>query len=442
MPRSPRVPASSKNGVLMKSRTQRASLPYLCLILCLSVLAACSKSAPPPPPPQVAVVKAQSQSVPLERQFVGRLSPYYSANVTARVSGVLLRRTYTEGSLVRAGQLLFEIDPVFYRAQLNTDLALLAEDQATYVNNHITALRNRKLLPVGSVSQQTVDNSDAAERSAAAKVKADEATVASARVSLNYTRVTAPISGIAGQQQVTAGAVVGSSTSDTGGSGTLLTTVQQLDPMYVNFTISSADLVTLQQSQTNGSVDLQKQNQTTVQIALPNRASYGTPGTLDFSDVTVNAATGAINLRALVANPQRRLLPGMYVTLTVNFGQQNNVFLIPQQGVQRDTVGAYVLMVGADGKAARKDVEATYSYGNNWVVTRGLADGDQIIVSGVQMAREGAPVKTVAWQPPAAASGASAAPSMAPAAPAMPVSSGPAAASVSAASPASAGMAK
>ncbi|MFM0340731.1 efflux RND transporter periplasmic adaptor subunit [Paraburkholderia fungorum] len=382
----------------MKSRPQRASLSYLCLI----VLAACSKSAPPPPPPQVAVVKAQSQTVPLERQFVGRLSPYYSANVTARVSGVLLRRTYTEGSQVRAGQQLFEIDPVFYRAQLNSDLALLAEDQATYVNNHITALRNRKLLPVGSVSQQTVDNSDAAERSAAAKIKADQANVESARVSLNYTRVTAPISGIAGQQQVTAGAVVGTSTSDTGGNGTLLTTVQQIDPMYVNFTISSADLATLQQSQSNGSVDLQQQNQTTVQIGLPNHTSYGTAGTLDFSDVTVNAATGSINMRALVANPQRRLLPGMYVTLAVNFGRQNNVFLVPQQALQRDTVGAYVLVVGADNKVARKDVEAANNLGNSWIVTHGLAEGDQIIVTGVQIAREGAAVKTVTWQPPAA----------------------------------------
>jgi membrane fusion protein (multidrug efflux system) len=418
----------------MKSRSQRSALSYLCLI----VLAACSKSTPPPPPTQVAVVKAQSQSVPLERQFVGRLSPYYSANVTARVSGVLLRRNYTEGSQVRAGQLLFEIDPVFYRAQLNNDLALLAEDQATYVNDHITAVRNRKLLPVGSVSQQTVDNSDAAERSAAAKVKADEATVESARVSLNYTRVTAPIGGIAGQQQVTAGAVVGNSTSDTGGSGTLLTTVQQINPMYVNFTISSADLATLQDSQSAGSVDLSQQSHTTVQIALPNRASYGTAGTLDFSDVTVNAATGAVNLRALVANPQRRLLPGMYVTLTVNFGQQNNVFLIPQQAVQRDTVGAFVFVVNANNKVGRKDVVATDSLGNNWIVTQGLADGDQIIVTGVQMVREGAPVKVVAWQPPAAAPGAAAV-SVASTASAAPAAS---ATLVSTASAASAGSAK
>ncbi|CAN7546145.1 efflux RND transporter periplasmic adaptor subunit [Caballeronia sp. LjRoot29] len=413
----------------MTSRSQRSALSYLCLI----VLAACSKSTPPPPPTQVAVVKAQSQSVPLERQFVGRLSPYYSANVTARVSGVLLRRNYTEGSQVRAGQLLFEIDPVFYRAQLNNDLALLAEDQATYVNDRITAVRNRKLLPVGSVSQQTVDNSDAAERSAAAKVKADQATVESARVSLNYTRVTAPIGGIAGQQQVTAGAVVGNGTSDAGGSGTLLTTVQQINPMYVNFTISSADLATLQDSQSAGSVDLSQQSHTTVRIALPNRVAYGTAGTLDFSDVSVNAATGAVNLRALVANPQRRLLPGMYVTLTVNFGQQNNVFLVPQQAVQRDTVGAFVFVVNANNKVGRKDVVATDSLGNNWIVTQGLADGDQIIVTGVQMVREGAPVKTVAWQPPAASNAASATAA---------ASTAPSTAPVSTASAASAGSAQ
>jgi membrane fusion protein (multidrug efflux system) len=388
----------------MKSRLGCVSLSCLCLI----ALAACSKKAPPPPPPQVATIKVQAQSVPLERRFVGRLSPYYSANVTARVSGVLLRRNYTEGAKVRAGQLLFEIDPTFYRAQLDNDLAILAEDRATYINNHITAVRNRKLLPVGSVSQQTVDNSDAAERSAAAKVKADEATVQSARIALDYTRVTAPISGIAGQQQVTAGAVVGSSTTDTGGNGTLLTTIQQIDPMYVNFTISSADLATLQQAQTGGSIDLSQQNQVSVRIALPNGAAYGSAGALDFSDVTVNASTGAVNLRALVANPRRQLLPGMFVTLTVDFGKENNVFLVPQQALLRDTTGGYVLSEGGDNKVARKEVEATNSLGNNWIVTKGLKDGDEIIVTGVQMAREGSPVKPVAWQPPQAASGAAA----------------------------------
>ncbi|WP_109481603.1 efflux RND transporter periplasmic adaptor subunit [Paraburkholderia sp. C35] len=387
----------------MKSRLERVSVSCLCLI----VLAACSKKEAPPPPPQVSTVKVQAQSVPLERRFVGRLSPYYSANVTARVSGVLLKRNYTEGAQVRAGQLLFEIDPVFYRAQLDNDLAILAEDRATYINDHITAMRNRKLLPVGSVSQQTVDNSDAAERSAAAKVKADEATVQSARIALDYTRVTAPIGGIAGQQQVTAGAVVGSGTTDAGGNGTLLTTIQQIDPMYVNFTISSADLSTLQESQTGGKVDLSQQNDVSVRISLPNGTPYGSAGALDFSDVTVNASTGAVNLRALVANPRRQLLPGMFVALTVDFGKQNNVFLIPQQALVRDTTGGYVLTVGGDNKVTRKDVETRNSLGNNWIVTHGLNDGDEIIVEGVQKAHEGAPVKPVAWQPPAGAAGAS-----------------------------------
>jgi membrane fusion protein (multidrug efflux system) len=380
-------------------------MPLLCLgLIALATLAACEKAKPTaPPPPKVGTVKVQTQNVPLTRQLVGRLSAYYSANVTARVSGVLLRRVYKEGSQVQQGQLLFQIDPTFYKAQLDNDIALLAQDQATYVNDKITAQRNRALLPVGSVSQQTVDNSDAAERSALAKVKADEATVESARINLAYTRVTSPISGIANQQLVTQGAVVGSSTNDAGSSGTLLTTVQQIDPVYVNFTISAADLVTLRQAQTKGSVDLSQQNQTTVQIGLPDGSQYGSPGTLDFSDVVVNATTGTINLRALVANPQHVLLPGMYVTLTAHLGQQNNVILVPQQAVQRDTVGAYVLTVGPSNKVVRKDVGATDSDGNNWIITKGLGDGDQVIVSGVQSAREGQPVDPSAWKPPSGA---------------------------------------
>jgi membrane fusion protein (multidrug efflux system) len=353
------------------------------------------------------VVTAQAQSVALTRQLVGRLSSYYSANVTARVSGVLLKRVYTEGSQVRKGQLLFQIDPAYYKTQLDNDLAVLAEDQASYVNDRISAERYRKLLPVGSVSQQTVDNADAAERSAAAKVEADQAMVESARLYLSYTRVTSPISGIAGQQQVTEGAVVGSSTSDAGAGGTLLTTVQQIDPAYVNFTISAADLVTLRQAQSTGSVALTQQNATTVQIGLPNGSRYGRLGALDFSDVAVNATTGAVSLRALVANPAHELLPGMYVTLTVVLGQQNNVFLIPQQALQRDTVGAYLLVVGQDGKVARKDVSATDSQGTDWIVTSGLANGDQVIVLGLQAVQEGGQAKASPWQPPVAASPAS-----------------------------------
>jgi membrane fusion protein (multidrug efflux system) len=347
----------------------------------------------------VGVVKAETAVVPLMRSLVGRLAPHFSANVTARVSGVLVKRDYAEGSAVKQGQVLFEIDPAYYRTVLNNDLATLAQDQATEIYDRLTAERDRKLLPVGSVSQQTVDDADATERSAAAKVQADAAAVEGARINLGYTRVTSPIDGIARQQQVTRGALVGASTSDSGASGTLLATVDQIDSVYVNFTISAVDLVTFQEAQAAGGLVLARQNKTTVQIVLPNGSAYKQLGTLDFSDSAVNATTGAVNLRALVPNPGHKLLPGLYVTLNIDLGRQSGVFLIPQEALQRDTVGAFLLLVGADGKVLRKDVSAENSDGNDWIVTSGLTAGDQVVVSGLQSIHAGGTAKSSPWQP-------------------------------------------
>ena len=375
-------------------------------LLCigLAALAGCGKKPSPlPPPPPVGVVTAEAQSVPLDKALVGRLSSFLSANVTARVSGVLVKRDYTEGQAVKRGQLLFEIDPVFYQAQLKGALGTLASDQATYTDNRVTAERNHKLLPTGFVSQQNVDDADAAERNFAGKVAADQAAVDSARVNLGYTRVTSPIDGVASQQQVTVGAVVGSATSDTGAGGTLLTTVEKIDPLYVNFTISAADLLTIRQAQRLGDVALTPQNKTTAQIILPNGAAYDQLAILDFSDVIVNATTGAVNLRARVPNPRHELSPGMYVNMTVNLGQQNNVFLIPQQALQRDTIGAYLLTVARDGTVVRKNVDAVDSQGADWIVTSGLANGDQVIVTGLQGVQEGGKVKASPWRAPTAA---------------------------------------
>lgn len=371
----------------MKSLPVRTSLMSIGVV----TLFGCAKSDPPPapPPPQVGVLEAQPQNVPLTRSLVGRLSPYYSANVTARVSGVLLKRLYTEGSEVKAGQVLFEIDPMWYQTVLHNDTATLAQDQATYTNDRVTAERYHKLLPIGSVSQQTVDDADATARSAAAKVEADKAALDGARVNLGYTKVISPIAGIAGQQQVTAGAVVGNGTTDAGSVGTLLTTVEQIDPLYVNFTISAADLIALRKAQRAGNVALAKQDKTTVQVLLPDGTPYDQPGTLDFSDVAVNAITGAVNLRARVPNPQHELLPGMYVSLNVDLGQRNGVFAIPQQAIARDTAGPYAMVVGQDGKVIRKDVDANDSYAQDWIVTKGLSPGDRVIVSGIQGVHEG-----------------------------------------------------
>src|SRR5579863_676295 len=374
----------------------QALLP--CLVTIALVGCGSGKEPPAAAPPQVSTVTAEQQTVPLTRDLVGRLSAYMSANVVARVSGVLVKRAYKEGDEVKQGQLLFEIDPSYYKAVLNNSLAILAEDQATYINDRVTAARDHKLLAVGSVSQQTVDDADAAERSAAAKVQADQAAVETARINLGYTRVTSPISGTASQQQVTQGALVGSATSDTGSGGTLLTTVQRVDPLYVNFTISASDLLALRRAQ---NVALAHQSDTKVQITLPNGSRYDESGALDFSDIAANPTTGAVNLRALIANPKHELLPGMYVTLRLTLGEQSHVYLIPQQAVQRDTVGAYALVVGPDGKVLRKNVTTSESHGNDWVITGGLESGDQVIVAGLQGAREGSKVKADPWRSPA-----------------------------------------
>jgi membrane fusion protein (multidrug efflux system) len=220
---------------------------------------------------------------------------------------------------------------------------------------------------------------------------------------LGYTRVTSPIDGIARQQQVTRGALVGASTSDSGASGTLLTTVDQIDSVYVNFTLSAVDLVTLQEAQTAGGVVLAQQNKTTVHLVLPNGSIYPQVGTLDFTDSAVNATTGAVNLRALVPNAQHELLPGLFVTLNVDFGSQSGVFLIPQQALQRDTVGAFLLVVDAAGKVLRKDVSAENAFDNDWIVTSGLKSGDKVVVSGLQSIHVGGTAKGSPWHPTPAA---------------------------------------
>jgi membrane fusion protein (multidrug efflux system) len=378
------------------------STPLLCLSLL--ALAACSKEQGPPqmPPPEVGVFTAQPQSSPLTRDLVGRLSSYRSADVRARVPGVLLKRNYDEGTDVKKGQLLFQIDPAPLKAALAASSAALAQAQATYTNNKITAQRVRELAPKGYVSKSDLDNALAAERTSAASVQAAQANVQSARISLGYADVTAPIDGRAGQQQVTEGALVGS------GEATLLTTIDQIDPLYVNFTMSVASMEQMRRAQSSGNVTLAEPDHASVQVTLPDGSAYGEPGVLNFSDTTVNPATGSVNLRATIPNPKHSLLPGMYVTLKANLGQQNKVFLVPQQSVQRDTVGAYVMTVGTDGKVARKDVTTTDMSGGNWVVTDGLKAGDQVVASGIQNVKDGAPAKASPWHAAPASSTSSA----------------------------------
>ncbi|MFI4968654.1 MAG: efflux RND transporter periplasmic adaptor subunit [Lysobacterales bacterium] len=377
----------------------------------LAVLAAiasgCGKPAqqgqPQMPPPEVGVVNAQAQAVPIVQELVGRLSAVRTADVRARVAGVLQKRAYTEGSDVKEGQLLFQIDPAPLRAALNAQVANLAAAQATYTNNHVAAERARSVASKGLLSKADVDNADAAERTAAAAVKQAQANVQSAKINLGYADVTAPIAGRAGQQQVTEGALVGQ------GEATLLTTIEQVDPLYVNFSQAIGALDEIRRAAASGAVQLAEQNKAKIELLLPDGSAYQENGTLDFSDTAVDAATGAVTLRGIVPNPQHRLLPGMYVSVRLTIGELKHAWLVSQLAVQRDAEGAYVFVVGQDGKVVQKRIKTQGQKGDSWIVTEGIADGDQIVVSGIQMVKADAPAKAVPWQPAAPANASKAA---------------------------------
>ena len=358
-------------------------------------LAACKKAPErqAPPPPEVGVVESRPQTLPLQRELVGRLSPFRSADVRARVSGVLLKRLYEEGHAVKQGQPLFQIDPAPLRASLASAEAALASARANHANAKATADRARTLAPQNYVSRADLDNAEAAERSSAAAVQQAQAAVASARINMGYANVTAPISGQAGKQQVTEGALVGQ------GEATLLTTIDQLDPLYVNFSMTADELAALRAAQDKGAVALAGDGKTTVQVNLPDGSVYAHEGTLDFSATTVDPATGAVSLRAQLPNPDHVLLPGAFVSFKANLGERSNAYLVPQQAVLRDAQGSYALVVGKDGNVARKNVVLDGQQDGHWLVSSGLAAGDQIIVSGLQKVKEGAPAKPTPWQP-------------------------------------------
>ncbi|HEV2442817.1 MAG TPA: efflux RND transporter periplasmic adaptor subunit [Steroidobacteraceae bacterium] len=358
-------------------------------------LAACGSSGQSTPqaavsaPPPVTVVAVEPQQVPLTSSFTARLSAYREANVLARVSGVLLKRLYKEGTEVKAGQPLFEIDPAPYKAALDAALAALAQARANATNAHATAQRDRDLIASHLVSEQQLDTDQAAERSTAAAVKQGEANAETARINLGYTNVTSPIPGIAGEQQVTEGALVGQ------GTPTLLTTVDQLDPIYVNFDEPATQIEQLSSQEQAGHVIPATGTQAKVQLTMPDGTPYGVPGVLDFRAATVDPSTGTAALRGILPNPDHTLLPGMYVTVRLTAAFAQEAFLVPQAALQRDGQGAYVLTVGADDTVVEKRVKTEGSSGVDWIVSSGLAAGDRVIVAGIQSAHPGDKVAAV-----------------------------------------------
>ncbi|AWG32372.1 efflux RND transporter periplasmic adaptor subunit [Burkholderia cenocepacia] len=409
-------------------RVERVPYRLITVATAAVFLAACGKkeSAPPPQTPEVGVVTVQPQAVPVFTDLPGRTSAFLVAQVRARVDGIVLRREFTEGTDVKAGQRLYKIDPAPYIAALNSAKATLAKAQANLVTQNALVARYKVLVAANAVSKQDYDNAVATQGQAAADVAAGKAAVDTAQINLGYTDVVSPISGRVGISQVTPGAYVQAS------QATLMSTVQQLDPVYVDLTQSSLEGLKLRQDVQSGRLKTSGPGAAKVSLILEDGKTYSEPGKLQFSDVTVDQTTGSVTIRAVFPNPGRVLLSGMFVRARIEEGVNENAFLVPQIGVTHDQKGqAIAMVVNASNKVEPRPLKTTGMQGQNWIVEGGLQAGDHVIVQGVDKVRPGATVKTVPAQLAPAADAASGA--AAPAAPAA-AGSGAAAASGAAAS--------
>ncbi len=367
----------------------------------LVLVAACSKpAAPPPQTPQVGVVQVTEQSVTLSTELPGRITAVETSEVRPQISGVIRRRLFAEGSMVKAGQTLYEIEDAPYRAALGTAQGQLGAAQAQINATRLQAQRYGELVKLNAVSKQEADNATGSAAQARANVAAQRSAVESARVNLNFTRIKAPISGRIGRSLFTAGALVQTGQADP------LATIQRTDTVYVDVTQSAAQLLDLKAAMQSGQITGGGEG-ARVQLILPNGQTYPIEGRLQFAEVTVDQSSGAVTLRAKFPNPTGMLLPGMYVRAKLVQGTQAKAMLVPQRAVSRDERGnPTVMVVGADNKIAPRTLQTTQTQGDNWLVTSGVKPGDKIIVEGGMMLRPGMEVKATPWNPnakPAAA---------------------------------------
>lgn len=340
--------------------------------------------------PEVAVVAIQPQSLVTTTELSGRTSANLVAEVRPQVSGIIQKRLFTEGSDVKAGQALYRIDPATYQAALENAKAALSRSEANLPAIRLKAERLRELLADHAVSQQDYDDVSAALKQAEADTQYWKAAVESARINLKYTSVTAPISGRIGRSGVTEGALVSAQ------QPAALATIQRLDPMYVDVPQSTTEMMRLRRALEEGRLQRNGESQNKVQLILEDGAVYSLSGTLQFRDVTVDATTGSVILRAVFPNPQSVLLPGMFVRAVLQEGIRKDAILVPQQAVTRDPKGnPLTLIVDGEGKAQQRMLKIDRAIGNSWLVTEGLAAGDRVIVEGVQKVKPGVSVKAV-----------------------------------------------
>jgi membrane fusion protein (multidrug efflux system) len=360
-------------------------LPGLLLGAIELLAAGCARHAvPAPPKPAVTVVDLHARPVSLTTELPGRVSAYRIAEVRPQVYGVILKRQFKEGDLVAAGQQLYQIDPAPYQAALASARATLAHARASVTAASLIAERYQALSQAHAVSRQDYDNAVATREQDEADVASGEAAVRAAEINLAYTRVYSPISGRTGRSSVTEGALV------TANQATSLLTVTQLEPVYVDLTQPSTTLVRLKRELAAGQIRRVDGNQAPAKLLLEDGSPYEYSGTLQFSEVTVDQGTGSVTLRAIFPNSQGLLLPGMFVRATIEEGVRESVILAPQQGITHAPDGtATALIVGTNDTVEKRSVELDSALGDTWVVTRGLAAGDRLIVAGKQKVKAG-----------------------------------------------------
>ncbi|MFZ3043302.1 MAG: efflux RND transporter periplasmic adaptor subunit [Thiobacillus sp.] len=387
----------------------RRNLPFMPLGLALAgalLVTACGGKDQPPGPgaPAVTVLTVKAESVPVATELPGRTSPYLIAELRPQVTGIVKERLFKEGSEVKAGQVLYQVEPATYRAAVDSARASLARAEANVEAARLKAERYAELVKIEAVSRQDNDEAVAALKQAQADVGSARAALDKANIDLGFTRITSPITGRISRSAVTAGALV------TANQAAALATVQKLDPIYVDLTQSSAELLRMRRDLESGRLQRAAGNAVPVQLVLEDGSLYGTEGKLAFSEVTVDEATGSVTLRAVFPNPRGVLLPGMYVRARLVQGVQGDAILVPHAAVSRTPRGeGQAMVVNAENMVEPRIIKTGQSIGDKWVVTEGLVPGDRVIVEGLQKARPGSPVQ-------AQEAGVAAAPAAAPAA--------------------------
>lgn len=373
------------------------ALSFHLALLSVVALTACQKEeakAPPAPPPsQVGVVTVKAETLPITSDLPGRISPTRLAEVRPRVSGIVVERVFEQGSQVKEGDVLYRIDPAPFQVQVDSAQATLRRAQAAQLQARQTADRQTQLSRSNVGSRQEYDTAISQLAQADAEVAVAQAGLAQAKLSLQYANVTAPISGRIGRALITEGALVSSTGSEN------LATIQQLDPIYADFTQPAADLIRLRKALQDGKL-MTGPNEARARLILDDGTPYPQPGRLLFSEAAVDETTGQVTLRGEFPNPSGDLLPGMYVRVEVEQGLEQNAFAVPQQAVQRDAGGqASVLVVGPEDKVQQRKVTVGRAIGDRWVISQGLQAGDQVIADGFQKTAPGATVKPQPWKP-------------------------------------------